>query len=190
MAFLDFLKRKSNGHAKTLDAQRAEVNAALATIAQERSAAQALLDSHESLREQMLRDDAPDVAIKRLDEEGDLQRIKIERLDVYETEINARLSELDGADAEVEWRRLFEEWRRDACDFASSFNSTLQKRSESLRTTAAAQANSIARRYGLVSEPVPFILNGENLQNFVREIERLSDIEARRREAVERRQEG
>jgi hypothetical protein len=190
MAFLDFLKRKSNGHAKTLDAQRAEMDAALATIAQERSAAQALLASHESRREQMLRDDAPDVAIKRLDEEGDLARIKLERLEIYETEINARLSEIDGADAEIEWRRLFEEWRGAACDFAASFNVTLQKRSESLHATAAVQANTIARRFGVVSEPLPFIMNGENLQNFVREIERLSDIEARRREAVERHQEG
>ncbi len=55
MAFLDFLKRKSNGKAKPPADQRADIDAALATIAQDRAAAQSVLDKGCSERAQALR---------------------------------------------------------------------------------------------------------------------------------------
>jgi hypothetical protein len=53
--------------------------------------------------------------------------------------------------------------------------------------TNAASASEIARRFGLLTEPPPLILSGESLQKFLLETETMSDLEARRRAAVERR---
>jgi hypothetical protein len=190
MAFLDFLKPKGgNGKAKPPDAQRAELAEALATIAQDRAAAQLLLDSHESRRETMLRDDAPASEIVKLDEEGDHARIKLEKLDVFESELHARLSEVEGIEAEVEWRRLFDARHNAACEFASSFNETCGRMFALRSATNAASASELGRRFGLLTEPPPLILSGESLQRFLRETELMSDRESRRRAAVERRQE-
>jgi hypothetical protein len=187
MAFLDFLKLKSNGKAKPPDAQRADVDAALAKIAQERAAAQIVLDGLESRREAMLLADAPESEIVKLDAEGDRARIKLEKLDVFEAEIHARLSEVEGIEAEVEWRRLFDARHAAACEFASSFNETCGLMFELRSATNAASASEIARRFGLLTEPPPLILSGESLQKFLREIELMSDLEGRRRAAIDRR---
>ena len=189
MAFLDFLKRKSNGGAKPPDAQRADIDAALATIAQERGEAQAILDGLEQRRESLLLADAPESDIAALDTEGDHARIKLEKLDVFEAEIYARQSELQGIDAEVEWRRLFDARHAAACEFASSFNETCGRMFALRLATNAASVSEIGRNFGLLSEPPPLILSGEALQKFLRETEMMADLESRRRAAVERRQE-
>jgi hypothetical protein len=124
MAFLDFLKLKSNGKAKPPDAQRADIDAALAKLAQERTAARAILDSLEQRREDLLRGDAPEAEVLKLDAEGDHARIKLEKLDIFEAEVHARLSELNGVAEEAEWRLLFDARHQAACDFAASFNET------------------------------------------------------------------
>jgi hypothetical protein len=186
MAFLDFLKRK-NGHVKPPDAQRAELDAALAKIAVERTSAQLVIDGIDQRREHLLLADAPAVEILKLDEEGDHARIKLEKLDMFEAEIHARLSEVEGIEAEVEWRRLFDARHRAACEFASSFNETCGRMFELRSATNAASASEIARRFGLLTEPPPLILSGESLQRFLRETEMMSDLETRRRAAVERR---
>jgi hypothetical protein len=131
--------------------------------------------------------DAPASEIVKVDEEGDHARIKLEKLDVFEAEIHARLSELEGMEAEVEWRQLFDARHAAACEFASSFNETCRLMFELRSATAAASANEIARRFGLLTEPPPLILSGESLQKFLRETEMISDLESRRRAAVERR---
>jgi hypothetical protein len=187
MAFLDFLKPKGNGKAKPPDAQRADIDVALATIAKDRAAAQSVLDGIEQRRERMLLADAPAVEILKLDEEGDHARIKLEKLDVFEGELYARLSEVEGIEAEVEWRRLFDARHAAACEFASSFNETCGAMFELRHATNAASASVIARRFGLLTEPPPLILSGESLQRFLGEIEMMSDRESRRRAAVERR---
>jgi hypothetical protein len=187
MAFLDFLKRK-NGHAKPPDAQRADLDAALEKIAVERASAQLVVDGLERRREDLLLADAPASEIVAIDEEGDHARIRLEKLDVFEAEIYAKLSEVEGIEAEVEWRRLFDARHAAACDFASSFNETCRLMFAFRSATNAAAASEIARRFGLLSEAPPLILSGESLQKFLRETEMMSDLESRRRAAVERRQ--
>jgi hypothetical protein len=187
MAFLDFLKRKSNGQAKTLDTQRADIDAALEKIAAERAAAQLVLDGLDQRREKMLLADAPAAEIVKLDEEGDHARIKLEKLDVFEAEVHARLSEIEGIEAEAEWRRLFDARHDAACEFALKFNEACGAMFALRSATNAASASEIARRFGLVSESPPLILSGEMLQKFLHETEMMSDREARRRQAVERR---
>jgi hypothetical protein len=188
MAFLDFLKRK-NGHAKPLDDQRADIDAALAKISVERTSAQEVLAGLDRRREDLLLADAPASEIVKLDAEGDHARIKLEKLDVFEAEIHARLSEVEGIEAEVEWRRLFDERHVAACDFAASFNAAIGAMFALRSATNAASASPIARRFGLLTEPPPLILSGESLQKLLRETEMMADLEARRRAAVERRQE-
>jgi hypothetical protein len=187
MAFLDFLRPKGNGKVKPPDAQRADIDAALEKIAVDRAAAQSVLDGIESRRESLLLADAPASEILKLDEEGDHARIKLEKLDVFEAEVHARLSELQGIDAEVEWRKLFDARHAAACEFAASFNETCGLMFSLRLATNAASASEIARRFGLLTEPPPLILSGEALQKFLRETEMMSDIESRRRAAVERR---
>ena len=190
MAFLDFLKPKGgNGKTKPPDAQRAELDAALAKIAVERASAQLVLDGLDRRREDLLLADAPAAEIVKLDEEGDHARIKLEKLDVFEAEIHARLSEVEGIEAEVEWRRLFDARHAAACEFASSFNETCGAMFALRHATNAASASPIARRFGLLTEPPPLILSGESLQKLLRETEMMADLEAQRRAAVERRQE-
>jgi hypothetical protein len=188
MAFLDFLRPK-NGHAKPPADQRGDIDTALAMIARQRGAAQEVLDNLEQRREGLLRSDAPESEIVKLDAEGDHARIKLEKLDVFEDEIHARMSELQGIEAEVEWRKLFDARHKAACDFASSFNETCGRMFALRSATNAASASEIARRFGLLTEPPPLILSGEALQKFLRETEMMSDLETRRRAAVERRQE-
>jgi hypothetical protein len=187
MAFLDFLKPK--GKAKPPADRRVDLGAALAKIAQERAAAIGVLDSLESRREGLLLADAPEPEIVKLDAEGDSARIRLEKLDIFEAEIHAGLSEVEGIEAEIEWRRLFEERHEAACNFASAFNAAIGAMFAFRAATNAAAANEIARRFGLLTEPPPLILSGESLQKFLRETEMMADLEARRRAAVERRQE-
>ena len=189
MAFLDFLKPKGNGKAKPPVDQRADIDAALEKIAQERAAAQLVLGGLDRRREDLLRSDAPAGEIVKLDEEGDHARIKLEKLDVFEAEIHARLSELQGIEAEVEWRRLFDARHAAACDFAASFNETCARMFALRFATNQASASEIGRKFGLLTEPPPLILSGESLQKFLRETEMMSDRESRRRAAIERRQE-
>ena len=122
MAFFDFLRRKENGDAKPPADQRAELDAALGKLAVERSTAQLVLPGLDRRREDSPLADAPAGEIMNLDDEGDHARIKLEKLDVFEAEVHARLSELDGQEAEIEWRRLFDARHAAACEFASSFN--------------------------------------------------------------------
>jgi hypothetical protein len=187
MAFLDFLRPKGNGKAKPPADQRADLDVALATTAQERTAAQSVLDGLESRREAMLLADAPESEIVKLDAEGDHARIKLEKLDVFEAEIHARLSEVEGIEAENEWRKLFDARHQAACDFATSFNETCRLMFALRSATNAASASEIARRFGLLTEAPPLILSGESLQKFLRETEMMSDLETRRRAAVDRR---
>jgi hypothetical protein len=187
MAFLDFLKPKSNGNAKPPADQRADIDAALAKIAQERADARKVLDGLESRRESLLLADAPESDIAALDKEGDHARIKLEKLDGFEAEIYARQSELQGQEAEVEWRRLFDARHRAACDFASSFNETCGSMFALRLATNAAAASEIGRKFGLLTEAPPLILSAEALQKFLRETEMMSDLESRRRAAVDRR---
>jgi hypothetical protein len=111
----------------------------------------------------------------------------LEKCDAFESELYARLSELEGIEAEVEWRRLFDARHLAACDFAASFNSTIGKLFELRIATNNASASEIARRFGLLTELPPLILSGEALQKFLRETETMADLEARRRAAIERR---
>jgi hypothetical protein len=187
MAFLDFLRSKKNGHAKPPDAQRADIDAALAKLAVERSSAQLVLAGLDRRREELLLHDAPESEIVKLDAEGDHARIKLEKLDVFEAEVHARLSELQGVEAEAEWRRLFDARHAAACEFAASFNETCRLMFAFRSATNAASASEIARRFGLLTEPPPLILSGESLQKFLRETELMADLESRRRAAVERR---
>jgi hypothetical protein len=187
MAFLDFLRPKSNGKAKPPADQRADLAAALVQIAQQRADAQAILDSLETRRESLLLADAPESEVVKLDAEGDHARIKLEKLDVFEAEIHARLSEVQGIEAEVEWRRLFDARHQAACDFATSFNSTIGAMFALRSATNAASASEIGRKFGLLTEPAPLILSAEALQKFLRETEMMFDSESRRRAAVERR---
>jgi hypothetical protein len=190
MAFLDFLKPKAgNGKAKPPADQRADIDVALAKIAVERTSAQLVLGGLDRRREDLLRADASASEIVKLDEEGDHARIKLEKLDVFEAEIHARLSELQGIEAEVEWRRLFEERHDAACDFASAFNAAIGAMFALRSATNAASASEIGRKFGLLCEPPPLILSGESLQRFLHETEMMADREAKRRAAVERRQE-
>jgi hypothetical protein len=189
MAFLDFLRPKGNGKAKPPADQRSDIDAALAKIAVERTSAQLVLAGLDRRREDLLLADAPASEIVKLDEEGDHARIKLEKLDVFEAEVCARLPELEGIDAEVEWRRLFDARHAAACEFASSFNETCGRMFELRLATNAASASEIGRKFGLLTEPPPLILSGESLQKFLHETEMMSDLEARRRAAVERRQE-
>ena len=187
MAFLDFLRPKGNGKAKPPADQRTDIDAALERIAQERADAQEVLNSLESRRESLLLADAPESEIVKLDQESDTARIKLEKLDMFEAEVHARLSELQGTEAEAEWRRLFDARHAAACEFAASFNSTIGAMFALRSATNAASASEIARRFGLLTEAPPLILSGESLQKFLLETETMSDLEARRRAAVERR---
>jgi hypothetical protein len=189
MAFLDFLKRKGNGKPKPPDEQRAELDAALAKIAQERAEAQSTLDGLDQRRESLLLADAPEAEIVALDKAGDSARIKLEKLDVFEDEIHAHLSAVEGIEAEIEWRRVFSDRHRAACAFAESFDETRRLMFAFREASGAASANPIARQFGLMAEAPPIILSGEALQKFLRETEAMADLEARRRAAVERRQE-
>jgi hypothetical protein len=189
MAFLDFLRPKGNGKAKPPADQRADIDVALATIAHDRAAAQSVLDGLDQRRENLLLADAPETEIVKLDNEGDTARIKLEKLDMFEAEIHARLSEVEGIEAEADWRRLFDARHKAACDFAASFNETCGLMFALRSATNAAAASEIGRKFGLLTEPPPLILSGESLQKFLRETEMMSDLESRRRAAVERRQE-
>jgi hypothetical protein len=80
MAFLDFLRPKGNGNTKPPADQRADIDAALAKIAQERADAQGVLDGIEQRREGFLLADAPESEVAALDKEGDHVRIKCEKL--------------------------------------------------------------------------------------------------------------
>jgi hypothetical protein len=185
MPFLDFLKPKGGNGKKPPDAQRADIDAALAKIAQERAAAQEVLDGLEQRRESLLLADAPDGDIAALDKEGDSARVRLEKCDRFEDELLARRGELQGIEAEVEWRRLFDTHKA-ACDFAASFNETCGRMFALRLATNAASASEIGRKFGLLCE-APLILSGESLQKFLLEIEMMSDLESRRRAAVERR---
>jgi hypothetical protein len=187
MAFLDFLRPKGNGKTKPPADQRADIDAALEKIAVERTSAQLVLGSIDRRREDLLLADAPASEIVKLDEEGDHARIKLEKLDVFEAEIHARLSELEGIEAGAEWRRLFDARHLAACDFASSFNETCARMFALRSATNQAAASEIGRKFGLLTEPPPLILSGESLQKFLRETETMADLEARRRAAIERR---
>ena len=148
-----------------------------------------MLDSLEQRREKLLLADAPEGDVAALDKEGDHARIKLEKLDVFEAEVHARLSELQGVEAEVEWRRLFDARHAAACDFATSFNAAIGAMFALWQATNAAAASEIARRFDFLSEPLPLILSGELLQKFLLETEMMADLETRRRAAVEQRQE-
>jgi hypothetical protein len=189
VAFLDFLRPKGNGKAKAPDVQRADIDVALATIAHDRAAAQSVLDGLDQRRENLLLADAPESEIVKLDAEGDHARIKLEKLDVFEAEIHAKLSELEGMAAEAEWRGLFDARHVAACDFAASFNETCARMFALRSATNQAAASEIGRKFGLLTEPPPLIVSGESLQKFLRETEMMSDRESRRRAAIERRQE-
>ena|ERR1700732_5296868 len=145
MAFLDFLKPKGGNGRKPPADQRADIDAALAKIAQERAAAQSVLDGLDQRREGLLLADAPESEIVKLDAEGDTARIKLEKLDVFEAEVHAPLSELQGIEAEAEWRRLFDARHAAACEFASSFNETCGAMFALRSATNAASARAKVR---------------------------------------------
>jgi hypothetical protein len=108
-----------------------------------------------------------------------------QKLDVFESEIHARLSELEGIESEIEWRKHAR--HQAACEFASSFNETCRLMFAFRSASAAASASEIGRKFGLMTEPAPLIMSGEALQKFLRETEMMSDLEnARRRAAVDR----
>jgi hypothetical protein len=187
MAFLDFLKPKGNGKAKPPADRRADIDAALERIATERGAAIGVLSGLESRREKLLLADAPESEISALDNEGDSARVRLEKCDVFEGEVHARLSELQGIEAEVEWRRLHDARHQAACEFAASFNETCAYMFALRSASGAASASEIGRKFGLLTEAPPLILSGESLQKFLRETEMMADLETRRRAAVERR---
>jgi hypothetical protein len=178
MAFLDFLKPNGRGKAK-----RADLAAALEKIAVERAAAQLVLDGLERRREDLLRADAPASGILALDVEGEAARIKLEKLDIFEAEVHARLSELDGADAEIERRKRFEKMIKVARDLAVSLGPVPEKLAE------FQNALSDASMYGTLMAPPPRSFRYEAVQQFIRDVELAEDHEMRRRAAIERRQE-
>jgi hypothetical protein len=187
MGFLDILRKKGNGKPKTLDEQRGDCAAALAAIAEERAAAQAVIDGLDQRREKLLRDDAPEAEIVALDHEGEVARIKLEKLELFEVEVHAKLSEIEGVEAEAEWRVLFDARHQAACEYAEAYHKAAVSLSGLQHATAAA-THPIGGRWFQPDVP-PWTLqgtSGEFLQNFLREIERLSDYEHRRREAIDR----
>jgi hypothetical protein len=178
MAFLDFLKPNGHGRAK-----RADLDAALEKIAVERAAAQLVLDGLEQRRDDLLRADAPASGILALDVEGDAARIKLEKLEIFEAEVHARLAELDGVDAEIERRKRFERMIKVARDLAVSLGPIPEKLSE------FQNALSDASMLGVMMAPPPRSFRYEAVQQFIRDVEMAEDHEMRRRAAVERRQE-
>jgi hypothetical protein len=188
MAILDFLRPKGNGKTPTTAQRRGQLDAAVAQIGVDRAAARLVLDGIEQRRADLLKADAPASEILKLDEEGDLARIRLEKLDCFEIEVQAALSEVEGVEAEAEWRQLSDRRHAAACDYASAFNECCERLGELRHLAGAANVTDIVRRSpGLMSEPPPFVLSGELLQRFLRETERVADAEERRRAAVDRR---
>jgi len=156
---------KGNGDAKPPADQRADLGAALARIAEERVDAQKVLDGLESRRECLLLADAPESEILALDCEADSARIRLEKLDVFEIKIAARLDALRSDVAESEWRDTFAR-RYSAClEYAAAVRDATEK----FRSKA----------------PTVFP-ESEILQKFLLGIERASDFEMSRRACRER----
>jgi hypothetical protein len=164
--------------------QRAELDAALAKISTERTSAQLVLDGLEQRREGLLLADAPASGILALDVEGDAARIKLEKLEIFEAEVHARLSELDGADAEVERRKRFDQMQKAARNLATTLIPIPEKLSEFQK--ALGDASMLGVLMGLP----PRSFRPEAIQKFLHDIEMAEDHEMRRRAAIERRQEG
>jgi hypothetical protein len=183
MAFLDFLKRKSTKASP--DDEAGAIEAAFAQLAQDRAAAEATLEGLDSRRDKLLRDDAPEGQIIALDAEGDAARIRIEKFDAFEIELEARQSELAGLEADRAWREAFDVYRAAALGYATSLHSAIESLFKLRAAMGAVAADDIGRRLGLDAPPI--LLNGELLQKFLHEIERASDFEYHRRAAVDRR---
>jgi hypothetical protein len=183
MAFLDFLRRKANPSSP--DAQTAEIEAAHARLAEDRAEAEAVLAGLDARRQRLILSDAPSADILALDAEGDAARIRLEKCDAFEIEIEARRSELAGLEAEREWRVVYDAYRSAAYDYASAFNSAADALFGLRRAMSAVSAHDIGGRLGI--ETPPILLGAELLQSFLREIERVHDFETNRRAAIDRR---
>jgi hypothetical protein len=183
MAFLDFLRHKTTPASP--DAQAAEIEAAHARLAEDRALAQAVLDGLEARRQTLLVADAPEAQILALAAEADAARIRLEKCDAFEIELEARQSELAGLEAERARREAFDVYHAAACEYASSINSAIERLFTLRRAMGAVAADDIGQRLGL--EAPPILLTAERLQSFLRDIERAADFEQSRRAAIDRR---
>jgi hypothetical protein len=183
MPFLDFLKHRATPASP--DAQAAEIDAARNKLAEDRAASRAILDGLDERRRALLLADAPEKAIRELDEKGDEARIRLEKFDIFEIELEARQSELAGLEADRAWREAFDIYRAAALGYATSLHSAIESLFKLRAAMGAVAADDIGRRLGLDAPPI--LLSGELLQKFLREIERASDFEDRRRDAVDHR---
>jgi len=105
VAFLDFLKTKP---ASTEDSPELKVTAILATLdalREKRATEERVIAEHAAKRKDLLlKLDVPDSAILKHDTERDAAEIKLERLEVFERQLEADLRLAQGEVAEQEWR--------------------------------------------------------------------------------------
>jgi hypothetical protein len=175
VAFLDFLiKPKPNAPAlsiETLEGKLAELREA-----RERSAA--FLATIEDRRAKLLLDDADPAKIIALDTEADAARIAIEKSEIFEGEILARLAAMHGAEAERAWREAYDRMHATALDYARSMSVSLA----ALYTFRGAADELNRFGYGMRKpEPAPVVLGSEILERWLRDLEQDHDFELNRR---------
>ena len=175
MAFLDFLIRpKPNAPPVTI----ADLETKLSELHQERERSTAFLAGLEARRNEMLIDDKPASEISKLDAEADAARIAVEKSEIFETEILAKLALLHGDAAEKDWREAYDSMHCAALKFAAKMSECL----EELHVFRAAAGELDRFNYGMRRpSPPPIILGNEALQNWLRDLESDDDFEQGRR---------
>jgi hypothetical protein len=98
--FLDFLLR-AKPNAPDLEGKLAELR-------ESRERSTAFLAGLEARRNEMLLDDKPAADIAKLDTEADGARISLEKSEIFESEIVARIASMHGDAAEKECRRCYD----------------------------------------------------------------------------------
>jgi hypothetical protein len=175
MAFLDFLKPKQNGHAPTIDVLEGK----LSELHESRERSASFLATIEERRAKLLIDDADPAKIIALDAEADAARISIEKGELFEQEILARMAVLHGAQAETAWRDAYDRMHRSALEYAESLRASLAALYRLRGATDQLSVFGIGMRR---PEPGPIILGSEILERWLRDVEQNHDFELSRRE--------
>lgn len=105
MGFLDFLKpRKPDDHQPTI----ADCESKLTELHEDRARAEEFLANLESRRTELLLSDEDPKKIHALDIEGDASRLRLEKLELFESEIVAKIASMRGAEIEAAWRQRYD----------------------------------------------------------------------------------
>jgi hypothetical protein len=158
----------------------ADVEAAIARLADERRAAKEAIATAMRERDGLLLVDETDAKIADLDASTDRARLRLERLEKIEPSLLEELQALRAEAKQTAWRELRTRYDRAASDLAAALKPALEKRSLMMQIHGEATARGFASECAGYFTPPPMMLNPEGVALFEAAIERAREIGAPR----------